>query len=148
MRHTTCFDTIQPLIYHLRTALKPILCIVCGMTSYTTSQPLSISVNHHQRIAFRYSFGINIVIMRHTICFDTIQALIYNPAVLYHLSTFFYNQFLSYNFLYTTCISLKQMLCIFMCYNFLHDRPSLFQLRLNFISVLLLDIGLIETEME
>ena len=36
MRHTTRFDTPQPLIYHLRTALKPIVCFLCHITSYTT----------------------------------------------------------------------------------------------------------------
>ena len=32
MRHTTCFDKPKPLIYHQ----KPILCILCHITSYTT----------------------------------------------------------------------------------------------------------------
>ena len=36
MRHTTRFDTPQPLIYHLCTALKPIVCFLCHITSYTT----------------------------------------------------------------------------------------------------------------
>ena len=36
MRHKTCFDTIQALVYHLCTALKPILCILCQITSYQT----------------------------------------------------------------------------------------------------------------
>ena len=36
MRHTTHFDTSQPLIYHLCTALKPIVCFLCDITSYTT----------------------------------------------------------------------------------------------------------------
>ena len=73
MRCTTCFDTSQPLIYHL----KPILRILCHITSYTT-RSLSISTNLHQSIAFRYSFNINIVIMRHTTCFDTTHSLIYH----------------------------------------------------------------------
>ena len=66
MRHTTRFDTSHPLIYHLRTALKPIVCFLCHITSYTT--PLA-SFNFdqlHQRITSRYSFTINIVNMRHT----------------------------------------------------------------------------------
>ena len=71
---TTCFDTSQPLIYHL----KPILGILCHITSYTTHSTLSVSINLHQRIAFTYSFNINIVIMRHTTCFDTTQPLIYH----------------------------------------------------------------------
>ena len=86
MRHTTCFDTIPPFIYHICTALKQILCILCHITSYTTPQPLSISINRHQPISFRYSFAINIVNMRHTTCFDTIQPLIYQPHI-YHLCT-------------------------------------------------------------
>ena len=36
MRHTTRFDTPQPLIYQLCTALKPIVCFLCHITSYTT----------------------------------------------------------------------------------------------------------------
>ena len=73
MRHTTCFDTPQPLIYHQ----KP-LCILCHITSYTTP---SASLNFDQTsstIAFRYSFNINIVNMRHTTRFDTPQPLIYH----------------------------------------------------------------------
>ena len=74
MRHTTRFDTHQSLIYHQ----KPILCILCHITSYTTPQPLSILTKLHLRIAFRYSFNINIVNMRHTTRFDTHQPLIYH----------------------------------------------------------------------
>ena len=82
MRQTTCFETPQPLIYHLCTALKPILCILCHITSYTSPwQPHSISIKLHQHIVFRYSFKINIVSMRQTTCFNTPQSLIY------HLST-------------------------------------------------------------
>ena len=36
MRHTTVFDTSQPLIYHICTALKLKVCILCHITSYTT----------------------------------------------------------------------------------------------------------------
>ena len=76
MRHPTCFDTIHPLIYHRCTALKPILCILCHITSYTTPSALSISIKLHQRLAFSCSFEQN-VNMRHTTCFDTIKLLIY-----------------------------------------------------------------------
>ena len=74
MRHTTCFDTPQPLIYHQ----KPILCILCHITTYTTP---SASFNFDQTSSthyFRYSFNINIVNMRHTTRIDTPQPLIYH----------------------------------------------------------------------
>ena len=100
MRHTTCFHTRQPFIYHLCTALKPIFCILCHITSYTTPQPLSISIKLHQRIAFRYSFKINIVGMRHTTCFDTPQPLIYHR-----------------------CTALKPILCI-LCHITSYTTPS------------------------
>ena len=77
MRHTTCFDTPQPLIYHLCTALKPIVCFLY-MPYIRPPQPLSISIKLHLRIAYRYRFSINIVNMRHTTRFDTPQPLIYH----------------------------------------------------------------------
>ena len=79
MRHTTCFDTTKPFIYHLCTTLKPIVCVLCHITSYTTPHPLSISIKLHQHITFRYSSNINRVSMRHTTCFVTPQSLTYHP---------------------------------------------------------------------
>ena len=76
MRHKTRFDTHQPLIYHFCTALKPILFILCHITSYTTPSASFNSIKLHQHIAFRYSFKLNIVSMRHTTCFNTHQPLI------------------------------------------------------------------------
>ena len=92
MRHTTRFDTPQPLIDHLCTALKPIVCFLCHITSYTTPQPLSISMILPQRIAFRYSFTIHIVNMRHTTCFDKPKPLIYHQkpilCILCHITSY------------------------------------------------------------
>ena len=45
MRHTTCFDTPQPLIYQLCTAFNPIVVILYYITSYTTP---SASFNFNQ----------------------------------------------------------------------------------------------------
>ena len=52
MRHTTVFDTPQPLIYHICTALKPKVCILCHITTYTTP---SASFNFDQT-STRYCF--------------------------------------------------------------------------------------------
>ena len=52
MRHTTVFDTSQPLIYHICTALKLKVCILCHITSYTTP---SASFNFDQTSP-RYCF--------------------------------------------------------------------------------------------
>ena len=76
MRHTTRFDTPQPLTYHLCTALKPIVRFLCHITSYTTPLASFNFVQTSSRIALRHSFTINIVNMRHTTCFDTRQPLI------------------------------------------------------------------------
>ena len=99
MRHTTHFDTPQPLIYHLCTAIKPInIFNMRHTTCFDTpqglikkyyafyaiqflirpTQPLSISIKLHQQIPFIYSFNIYIVNMRHTTPFDTRQPLIYH----------------------------------------------------------------------
>ena len=78
MRRTIRFDTPKPPIYHHCTALKPIVRFLCHVTSYTTPSAFSISIKLHQRIAFRYSFNINIVNIRHTTRFDKHQPLIYH----------------------------------------------------------------------
>ena len=108
MRLMTCFDTIQPLIYHLCTALKPILCILYHIISYTTP---SASFNFDQTSS-TYCFWIQLW-SKHG-HYEAHDQLRYNPALLYHLCTvlkpILYN--LSYNFLYTTYIALKPMLCI------------------------------------
>ena len=105
MGHTNCFETHQSLIYHLWTALKPIVCTLCHINSYSTPSTLSNPIKLHQNIPFRYSFNINIVNMRHTTSFDTHRPLIY------HL-----------------CTALRPIV-YFMSYNFLYDPLSLFQFR-------------------
>ena len=116
MRYMACFDTPQPLIYRLYTALKPTVCILCHITSYTTPSACFNFDQPSSCIAFRYSFEINRVNMRHKTGFDTIQPLIY------HL-----------------CKVLKPILCILFHITSLYDPLSLFQFRSNFINVLLLD---------
>ena len=78
MRHTTVFDTPQPLIYHICTALKLKVCILFHITSYTTPSASFNFDQLQQGIAFGCSFKINIVSMRHTTVFDTPQPLIYH----------------------------------------------------------------------
>ena len=87
------------------------------MSNHFLYDPLSI-FQLHKRNAFIYRFKRNTVRMRRMAPFDTPKRLIHH---LYNLKA---NG---------------------MHFNFLYDHPSLFQFRLNFINVLLLDIGLIET---
>ena len=160
MRHTNVFDTHQPLIYHICTALKPILWILCHIT-------------------FRNSFEINIVNMRHRTCFDTIQPLVYHLCtalkpilfILCHITSYSTPQHLSISiklqqriaFRYSLkqhshyevnerlwytpapCIpplySLKTNIMRFMTYNFLYHSLSLFQFRSTFISIIILDLA-------
>ena len=93
MRHTTCFETPLPLIYHICTALKPIVCILCHYLFIRLSQPISISIKLHQHMAFKYSFTINIANKRYTACFDTPQPH-YIPPKTDSM------HFMPYNFLY------------------------------------------------
>ena len=123
MRHTTCFDTIQPLIYHLCTALKAIVCVLCHITSYTTPQPLSISIKLHQHIAFRYSSNINRV---------TRLASLHPAPLKQSLVSFKHSQYEAHDLLrYTPApympplYSFKANSMHFMSYNFLYDPLSL-----------------------
>ena len=114
MRHTTCFDTPQPLIYQL----KPILCIFCHITSYTTP---SASFNLDQTSS--------------TNCFQ---------LQLQHK----HSQYEAHDPLrYTSAsyipplYSFKANSTLFMSHNLLYDPLNLFQFRSNFINVLLYTIA-------
>ena len=178
MRHTTVFDTPQPLIYHICTALKLKVCSLCLLLR--PPQPLSISIKLHQGIAFRCGFKINIDSMRHTTVFDTPQPLIYHictalklkVCILCHITSYT-TPSASFNFDQTStryCFqmqlqnkhrqyeahdrlrytpapyiphmySFKAKSMHFMSYNFLYDPLSLFQFRSNFTKVLHLDVA-------
>ena len=117
MRHTTVFDTPQPLIYHICTALKPKVCILCHITSYTTP---SASFNFDQT-STRYCFQMQLQNKHRQ--YETHDRLRYIPApYIPHMYSF----------------EAKSMQ--FMSYNFLYDPLSLFQFRSNFTKVLLLDV--------
>ena len=127
-------------------------------------QPPSISMKLHQRIAFRYSFTINTVNMRHMTCSDTPQPLIYDKkpilCILCHitsyttpLASFSFDQTSSTHcfeillqhkhsqyeehdpFRYTPgpyippLYSFKANSMLFMSHNFLYDPLRLFQFR-------------------
>ena len=105
MRHTTVFDTPQPLMFHICTALKPKVCILCHITPYTTP---SASFNFDQtspRYCFQMQLQINIDSMRHTTVFDTPQPLIYHictalkpkVCILCHITSYT-TPFASFNF--------------------------------------------------
>ena len=90
---------------------------------YDPPQPLSISIKLNQRIAFRYSFNINIVNMRHTTLFDTPLSHIYhlctalNPIVrfLCHITSYT-TPLASFNFVQTSSPY---------CFNkYLHNKHS------------------------
>ena len=78
MRHTTVFDTPQTLIYHICTALKPKVCILCHITSYTTPSASFNFVQTSTRYCFQMQLQNNIHSMRHTTVFDIPQPLIYH----------------------------------------------------------------------
>ena len=91
MRHTTCFDTSQSLIYHQ----KPILFILCHITSYTTP---SASFNFDQTSS-THCFQIQLQ-HKHSQYeahdpFDTPQPLIYHhctalkPIVCFYVTKIF-----------------------------------------------------------
>ena len=118
MRHTTVFDTPQPLIYHICTALKPKVCILCHITSYTTP---SASFNFDQT-STRYCFQMQLQNKHRQ--YETHDRLRYTPApYIPHMYSF----------------EAKSM--HFMSYNFLYDPLSLFQFRSNFTKLLLLDVA-------
>ena len=116
MRHTTVFDTPQPLIYHICTALKPKVCILCHITSYTTP---SASFNFDQT-STRYCFQMQLQNKHRQ--YEAHDRLRYTPApYIPHMYSFKAKSMHSYNFLY--------------------DPLSLFQFRSNFNKVLLLDVA-------
>ena len=109
MRHTTRFNTPQPLIYHLCTALKPIVYSLCHITSYTT--PLA-SFNFDETSS--------------TYCFLT---WLYNKHSQYEAHDLL-------RYIPAPYIPPKANIMHFMPYNFLYDPLSLFQFRSNFIYAL------------
>ena len=114
MRHTTVFDTPQPLIYHICTALKLKVCILCHITSYTTP---SASFNFDQT-STRYCFQMQLQNKHRQ--YEAHDRLRYTPApYIPHMYSF------------------KAKSMHFMPYNFLYDPLSLFQFRSNFNKVLL-----------
>ena len=164
MRHTTCFDTPQPLIYHQ----KPILCILCHITSYTTPSASfnfdETSSTHCFQIQFQHKHG---QYEAHD-PFDTPQPLIYHlctalkPIICFLcLITSYTTPLASFNFDETSstyCFQIQLYnkhsqyeahdllrytpapyipiianIMHFMPYNFLYDPLSLFQFRSNFI---------------
>ena len=74
MSHTTVFDTPQPLIYHICTALKLKVCILCHITSYTTP---SASFNFDQT-STRYCFWMYLQNKHRQ--YETHDRLRYTPA--------------------------------------------------------------------
>ena len=116
MRNTACFDTIQPLIYHLCTALKPILCILCHITSYTTP---SASLNFDQSSSTYYVW--TQLRNKHN-QYEAHGLLRCNPAP--YIPPLY--SFKANSMHFTSC-------------NFLYDPASLFQFRLNFFNVLHID---------
>ena len=155
MRHTTVFDTPQPLIYHICTALSLKICILCHITSYTTP---SAYFNFDQTSP-RY-------------CFQTQLQKKPKVCILCHLTSYMIPS-ASFNFDQTStryCINMQlqndhrqyeahdRLRCTpapyiphmysfeaksmhLMSYNFLYDPLSLFQFRSNFTKVLLLDVA-------
>ena len=112
------FDTPQPLIYHICTALKPKVCILCHITSYTTP---SASFNFDQTSP-RYCFQMQLQNKHRQ--YEAHDRLRYTPApYIPHMYIF------------------KAKRMHFMSYNFLYDPLSLFQFRTNFNKVLLLDVA-------
>ena len=99
MRHTTRFDTPQPLIYHLCTALKPIVCFLCHITSYTT--PLA-SFNFDDTSS--------------TYCF---QMQLHNNHSQYEAHDLL-------RYAQAPYIPLKSNIMLFMPYNFLNDPSASF----------------------
>ena len=112
MRNTTRFDTPEALIYHLCTALKPIVCFLYHITSYTTP---SASFNFDETSS-TYS----------------IQIKLYNKHSKYEA-----HDLLRYAI--APFIPPKANIMHFMPHNFLLDPLSLFQFRSNFINALVLD---------
>ena len=97
MRHTTVFDTPQPLIYHICTALKLKVCILCHITSYTTP---SASFNFDQTSP-RYCFQMWLQNKHRQ--YEAHDRLRYTPApYIPHIYSFEAKSmhFMSYNFLY------------------------------------------------
>ena len=97
MRHTTVFDTPQPLIYHICTALKLKVCILCHITSYTTP---SASFNFDQTSP-RYCFQMQLQNKHRQ--YEAHDRLRYTPApYIPHMNIFEAKSmhFMSYNFLY------------------------------------------------
>ena len=118
MRHTTVFNTPQPLIYHICTALKLKVCILCHITSYATP---SASFNFDQT-STRYCFQMQLQNKHRQ--YETHDRLRYTPApYIPHMYSF----------------EAKSM--HFMSNNFLYEPLSLFQFRSNFTKVLLLDVA-------
>ena len=118
MRHTTRFDTPQPLIYHLCTALKPIVCFLCHITSYTTP---SASFNFDQTSS-THCFQIKVPHKHNQ--YEAHDPFRYTPAP--YIPPLY---------------SFKANSMLFMSHNFLYDPLSLFQFRSNFIYALLSDKG-------
>ena len=81
MRHTTVFDTPQPLIYHICTALKPKVCILCQITSYTTP---SASFSFDQS-STRYCLQMQLQNKHRQ--YETHDPLRYTPDLIYHICT-------------------------------------------------------------
>ena len=83
MRHTTVFDTPQPLIYHICTALKLKVCILCHITSYTTP---SASFNFDQSLP-RYCFQMQLQNKHRQ--YEAHDRLRYTQPLKYHICTAF-----------------------------------------------------------
>ena len=81
MRHTTVFDTHQPLIYHICTALNPKVCILCHITSYTTPS----ASFYFDQTSTRFCFQMQLQNKHRQ--YETHDRLRYTPAPYIHICT-------------------------------------------------------------